>query len=44
MKLAREIRASALEGKSNREIAKAFGIGKSAVSEVIRNETWKEAQ
>jgi hypothetical protein len=44
MKLAREIRASALEGKSNREIAKAFGIGKSWVSTVVRNETWKEAQ
>jgi len=43
MKLAGEIRANALEGKLTREIAKAFGVGKSMVSTVIRNEGWKEA-
>ena len=43
MNLAREIRAQAAQGKTQREIAKEFEIGKTVVSDVIRNKVWQEA-
>jgi hypothetical protein len=43
MKLAREIRTQAAQGKTQRQIAKEFEIGKTVVSDVIRNKVWQEA-
>jgi uncharacterized protein (DUF433 family) len=41
---AREIRARRAEGERNVDLAKAYGIGREAISRIVNGKTWKEAK